>query len=146
MYMIPYTKILPNLYVGNFSAGMRMIYDNRKPTHVISCIPIPQTLQKEYEKNNVWFVEQTCDDHPAVNIVQHFEQLSDVIQYILYSGGTLLVNCMAGRSRSVSIVILILIKFHNMSFTDAYRFVAQRREIGPNYGFISQLQSYAERF
>ncbi len=48
-----------------------------------------------------------------------------------------------GRSRSVSLVIAYLIKYHGYNFNSALNLIKERRnQIGPNKGFIEQLKKY----
>lgn len=48
-----------------------------------------------------------------------------------------------GRSRSVSIVLAYLIKYHKMTFEDGLKLVKLNRSIAiPNDGFIEQLKEY----
>ena len=54
-----------------------------------------------------------------------------------------MVHCLAGVSRSVSLVIAYFIKHCNMTFQEAYNLIkARRRIIHPNEGFVSQLKKY----
>lgn len=51
-----------------------------------------------------------------------------------------LVHCMAGISRSVTITIAYLMKFHRMSTTRAYQYLKDMRPaISPNLNFMGQL-------
>jgi protein-tyrosine phosphatase len=48
-----------------------------------------------------------------------------------------------GKSRSATIVIAYLMRFKNMRFEEAYKFVrGQRSMVFPNLGFIRQLREY----
>ena len=54
--------------------------------------------------------------------------------------GRVLVHCMAGRSRSVTLVIAYLMKHARMRLADAFAVVKARRPIAlPNVGFWQQL-------
>ena len=57
-----------------------------------------------------------------------------------------LVHCLAGMSRSATIVIAYLLATTAMTTTEATEFVRSKRSIiRPNYGFINQLEQYEER-
>jgi protein-tyrosine phosphatase len=48
-----------------------------------------------------------------------------------------------GKSRSATIVIAYLMKFKNMKFEEAYKYVkGQRSMVFPNLGFMRQLREY----
>ncbi|CAF4263091.1 unnamed protein product [Adineta steineri] len=54
-----------------------------------------------------------------------------------------LVHCQAGISRSSSIVLAYLIRYHNDSLEKAYEYLLERRPIAaPNYNFLIQLIRY----
>lgn len=58
----------------------------------------------------------------------------------------ILVHCMAGVSRSVSLVIYYLMKKYFINFDKAYNIVLKHREIAyPNESFREQLKNYAIR-
>ena len=52
----------------------------------------------------------------------------------------MLVHCHAGVSRSATICLAYLIACHNVSLSDAFRYVKHRRNvISPNFNFMGQL-------
>jgi protein-tyrosine phosphatase len=54
-----------------------------------------------------------------------------------------MVHCLAGVSRSVSLVLAYLIKHRGMTYRDAYDLIkGRRRIIHPNDGFIEQLKRF----
>ena len=68
--------------------------------------------------------------------------LETIKKYIDENKGVL-VHCRAGVSRSASIVIAYLMKYHNLSFNQAHEYVRTKRPIiNPNVGFISQLLNF----
>lgn len=72
--------------------------------------------------------------------------LADSINLFLFyvkvsqEGGNILVHCVAGVSRSVSLCLAYLLKYHKMSLKEAYEYVERRRPcIKPNNSFFKQL-------
>ena len=80
----------------------------------------------------------------AVEIGDHY------IKYGRDRKQNVLVHCMAGISRSVSLVIYYLMKKYGMTFEEAWSLVKQKRSIAnPNMSFQRQLEGYQvkrERF
>jgi len=57
--------------------------------------------------------------------------------------GKILVHCVAGVSRSVSVILYYLMKKYNLSYDDALKIVRHNRNIvGPNTSFERQLREY----
>ena len=80
------------------------------------------------------------NDLPLVNILVHLQEGVDFIQHAVNNGdkGGILVHCMAGQSRSASMVIAYLIQKKKISFSDTISFVkGKRQSISPNPGFLN---------
>ena len=61
-------------------------------------------------------------------------------------GGSVLIHCQMGISRSATVAIAYLMKYHSFSRDAAYQYVKERRPlINPNPGFWSQLQLFQAR-
>jgi len=59
------------------------------------------------------------------------------------SGGTVLVHCREGKSRSASFVIGFIMKYKKLSYDDAYALVKSARSlVEPNTGFITCLRMW----
>lgn len=61
----------------------------------------------------------------------------------MVAGGKILVHCMAGVSRSASIVLAYLVKYQSLTLREAYVVLRKARPIAsPNPGFWKQLIEY----
>lgn len=77
---------------------------------------------------------------PMIEIAYHF------INNLTFSNKNILVHCMAGISRSVSLVIYYLMKKYNMSYITALDIIKNKRIIAnPNDSFKLQLLKYQEK-
>ncbi|KAL7056937.1 hypothetical protein AAHC03_019238 [Spirometra sp. Aus1] len=90
-------------------------------------------------------IQISVEDAETSNLRIYFDSVGERIAMEKKRGGRTLVHCMAGISRSASLVLAYLIRHQNMSLADAYDLVrAVRPFIQPNAGFWRQLISYEE--
>lgn len=90
-----------------------------------------------YDPNNIESLIKIYQGRPMIEIGYHF------IDQVLTKGENILVHCMAGISRSVSLVVYYLMKKFNRTFNDILKIVKNRRNIAdPNYSFKVQLKTY----
>ncbi|KAK6057671.1 dual specificity phosphatase, catalytic domain protein [Cooperia oncophora] len=86
------------------------------------------------------------DDHPYARIQDYFDQVADKIKAVKDRGGKTLVHCMAGVSRSASLVMIYLVKHERMTLRQAYHYVRSARPvIRPNVGFWKQMVDFERR-
>ncbi|CAH8464697.1 unnamed protein product [Dicrocoelium dendriticum] len=86
------------------------------------------------------------EDMEGANLRVHFDRVGDRIAAEHRRGGRVLVHCMAGMSRSSTLVLAYLVRHMNMSLADAYQHVRSIRPcIQPNPSFWRQLLEYEER-
>ncbi|XP_025892190.1 dual specificity phosphatase 28 [Nothoprocta perdicaria] len=84
-------------------------------------------------------------DDPAEDLYGYFEHCSEAIEDTLRGGGTCLVYCKSGRSRSAAVCTAFLMRHRHLSLQEAFATVkAARPEAEPNAGFWTQLQRYEE--
>lgn len=69
--------------------------------------------------------------------------LSFLLDCVREKGGTVLVHCEAGISRSPTICMAYLMKTKQLRLKEAFDYIKQRRGvISPNFGFMGQLLQY----
>ncbi|XP_037549313.1 dual specificity protein phosphatase 22-A [Nematolebias whitei] len=82
-------------------------------------------------------------DASSQNLLQHFKQCITFIHECRLDGGACLVHCLAGVSRSTTMVVAYLMTVTQYSWEDCLTAVkAVRSFVGPNCGFQQQLQEY----
>jgi len=111
-------------------------------THILCAaaeLPTPFPSKFKYLKIEV-------DDAITENIKRYFETCIAFIQEALKQSGTkVMVHCKQGVSRSPTIVMAYLMKVKKYSANKAFDYMKLKRpEIGPNPGFVQQLQKYDE--
>lgn len=88
---------------------------------------------------------------PSYEINKHFKEASDFIARAVGTkktgqrGGRVFVHCVAGISRSATLIIAYLMTYQDINLTDAVRMLRTKRKICPNLGFQQQLIDYAAK-
>lgn len=127
--------IIDNIYLGNSSHTE----DELQVIGVSYVFNITTNYYRSYKK----IIEINCptEDIDEWNILESFPKIVDKIKELSDKGHTIYVHCHAGISRSASVIILYLIKYHKYSFREAFKFVRSKRIcIQPNPGFVKQLK------
>ncbi|XP_066471301.1 dual specificity protein phosphatase 12 [Tiliqua scincoides] len=82
-------------------------------------------------------------DQPETDLLSRLDACAAFISRARERGGTALVRCQAGVSRSVAVVTAYLMKTNNLPFEEAYAFVqAVKPDAKMNEGFERQLKLY----
>ncbi|GIL52360.1 hypothetical protein Vafri_8251, partial [Volvox africanus] len=77
------------------------------------------------------------------DISRHFGDVCEFIQSCHASGGSVLVHCSEGKSRSVTLVLAYLMRVQGWTLKAAFDHVKSRRPVAcPNAGFMSRLLLY----
>jgi len=131
------TEILPHIYLGSeMNARKNDILLNLGITHILNVAEeIKPGKESLFKRLHV-----KLKDIPEENI--DFEEIFKFIDGMTPSD-KILIHCMAGISRSATIVIGYIMRLNNWDAATSIAFVKQkRREINPNLGFLSQLLQY----
>ena len=136
-----------NVHVCMFVGAVDVIHDinlleNHKVTHILNVT----TMAMVDFPDRFIYKHVSITDLPETNIVASFDECFLFIDSARQSEGCVLVHCMAGVSRSATIVIAYLMKSEGMTFRAAFDHVKQRRPcICPNEGFQRQLKEFGEQ-
>ena len=107
-------EVFPRLYIGNAaSATSPAFLADRGVTHVLnaaegSAIGFVDVHEDYYRSLGISFHGLRLPDLPSANIGRHFEAVAEFIDSALTGGGTVLVNCLMGMSRSTTAVLAFL--------------------------------------
>lgn len=140
-YMSHPAKILDFLFLGNFIHATNISdLKKLKINYILNVAKecynykLPKDLKETH-----WMIK----DEEDFDIIDYFEEANEFIDKCKLMGGTCLVHCKMGVSRSATIVIAYLIKIKNLSVDEAFDFVKKKRiSINPNPGFMKQLYEY----
>ncbi|XP_056381480.1 dual specificity protein phosphatase 22-A-like isoform X2 [Hyla sarda] len=84
-----------------------------------------------------------ASDSERQNLIQFFKESIKFIHECRLNGGSCLVHCLAGVSRSTTILIAYLMTVTSFGWEECLSAVkAVRSYVGPNLGFQQQLQEY----
>ena len=138
------SEIIPNfLYLSSYNAAKnKELIEKNNITNIINCAAdfCNNEFSNEPKLNYLSFY---LKDHVMENIECIFYECIEYIESVKEKGGRVLVHCIQGISRSVSIVMAYLIFKEKYSYDKAFTLVQSKREIAsPNFGFSIQLQNF----
>lgn len=137
---------MPRLYVSDLAfAENPAALASLGVTHVLSAmrgfvaIPSHPTLP-------IHRVQYPLDDLPFSELAAHLPHTTAFLRGALMDpNARVLVHCVEGVSRSTSVVAAYLIAEFGWTTGQAVQYVKSRRRAAePNFGFVQQLQEYAE--
>ena len=132
--------IIDNIYLGDLSSAIRI--DDLKRDKITHIISIMNGSYSEYP-DDFTYKHIHINDDPWLSIDKYFD---DCIKFIVSAhseDGNVLVHCMCGISRSVTIILAYMIKKYNYTYDDALKFIKDKKKsINPNDGFMRQLKKY----
>ena len=92
----------------------------------------------KYNDNEFIHKKIKVADVYTFNIIKYFGECLNFIK----GDEKVFVHCLAGSSRSASIVIAYIMWSEKKTFTEAFDIVKSKRFISPNEGFIEQLKMF----
>ena len=138
------SEIIPNfLYVSSYNATKnKTLLEKNKITHIINCAA--DFCENVFESENKYtYLSFYLKDHVLENIECIFYECIKFIDSVKEKGGRVLVHCIQGISRSVTLVMAYLIYKNKLTYDKAFNIVQSKREISsPNFGFSIQLQNF----
>ena len=152
-YINEINEIIPHLYLSNwYTSNNTEVLSKYKIKGVITIEtkPKPDNVLMYYKNNNVDNMYITLPDSPDANIIQYFGKTYDFINKHISKGENVLVHCMAGISRSSTIVLNYIMRkmYENNEvvscpcrlLNEVIDYARTKRPIvNPNDGFKKQL-------
>ncbi|KAM4651826.1 dual specificity protein phosphatase 7 [Discoglossus pictus] len=135
-------QILPYLYLGcaNDSANLDIL----AKYNIKYILNVTPNLPNKFEHNGEFKYKQIpISDHWSQNLSQFFPDAISFIDEARTKKCGILVHCLAGISRSVTVTVAYLMQKLNLSLNDAYDFVKRKKSnISPNFNFMGQLLDF----
>ncbi len=131
------SKILQHLYLGSMIEAYDINWLNRNNIkNIVNCsIETPS-----YYGNRFNYLNLKLYDHPSQSIRHVLDLTYNFIDRSIEKGENVFVHCVAGISRSTTIILNYIMRKYGMKYNDALTFVRNKRNIvNPNQGFRDQL-------
>ncbi|KAK0207140.1 protein-tyrosine phosphatase-like protein [Desarmillaria ectypa] len=127
------------LFLGNLTSAMSAgQYSMLGITHIVSVCP-------EYSSTGPNHLTIAVDDSEYDDLLIHLPRTCEFIESALAQGGCVLVHCVMGISRSTTVVAAYLMKTRGINTSTALNLIKKERPcVHPNYGFIKQLDAFAD--
>jgi len=139
----PASQVTPFLFLGNMKDASDIEALSRLGIdHVLNVTAVSPTYQMS---SKITYKQLPAADNGYQNLKQYFDEAFEFIDKAKNCGGSVLIHCQAGVSRTPTIAVAYLIKYFTMTMVDAYKFVKSRRSIiSPNLNFMGQLLEFEQ--
>ncbi|KAL3860313.1 hypothetical protein ACJMK2_010452 [Sinanodonta woodiana] len=135
------SKIVTGLYVGNFrdAKDQKQLIEN-KITHILA---IHDDAKKQHEDKEYLCIK--ASDSPDQDLTRYFHECIEFIHSARVQNKGVLVHCLAGVSRSVTVTAAYIMTISTLGWRDALNAIRGTRNVAnPNFGFQRQLQRFQE--
>ncbi|KAH9367930.1 hypothetical protein HPB48_008350 [Haemaphysalis longicornis] len=137
------SQVTDYLYLSGFRAITLSAVHTLGITTIINCsTDLPDM---PIGAHNVEFLRVRVDDSPYFDMTPYFDPMTEHIHKVHMHGGRVLVHCMAGASRSPTLCLAYLMRYHQMRLRDAFRFLKSRRPGGSTPTTASSASSSTTR-
>ena len=137
-------EIMPNLYLGSLEDARSLIRHNPQRIQVVFCCA--RELHEQYApylSKTMILYSMDLEDTMSCPIDRWFSLFHEKVRHHLQQGHICLVHCLAGISRSVTLVCAFLMKEYGWTRDQAYGYVQQRRpQAKPNVHFLRCLDGW----
>jgi len=135
-------EILPFLYLGNAANSEdSQALQRHNIQYILNVTPdLPNVFE---EMGHVKYMQIPITDHWSQNLAHYFPKAIDFIDEARENQVGVLVHCLAGISRSVTITLAYLMYKCSLNLNDAFNLVrARKSNIAPNFNFLEQLHTF----
>ncbi|KAB5571630.1 hypothetical protein PHYPO_G00227270 [Pangasianodon hypophthalmus] len=135
-------EILPHLYLGCAKDSTNLdVLEEFGIKYILNVTPnLPNLFENAGEFK---YKQIPISDHWSQNLSQFFPEAISFIDEARGQKCGVLVHCLAGISRSVTVTVAYLMQKLNLSMNDAYDIVKMKKSnISPNFNFMGQLLDF----
>lgn len=137
------TEVIERLYIAGIKEVQREAETKEhEVTHILN---VASELACEHTQDEYLYkMNGVHDDDPTEDISLTFDSNLAWIHQALTNGGTVMVHCRSGVSRSAVTVMAYMVRYANMSVVDAYhKVLARRPQVDPWPRYLEQLQQWS---
>ncbi|XP_058010999.1 dual specificity protein phosphatase 22-A-like [Ahaetulla prasina] len=133
------SKVVEGLYLGSISdAEDKETLMKHGITHILSVHNNAKPLLE-----GMTYLCISASDSSNQNLIQHFKECIRFVHECRLRGGGCLIHCLAGVSRSTTILVAYLMTVTHFGWKECLAAAkAVRSYVSPNFGFQKQLQEY----
>ncbi|XP_058063440.1 dual specificity protein phosphatase Mpk3 isoform X2 [Anopheles bellator] len=140
-------EILPGLFLGNASHSEDL--KSLRKYNIKYILNVTPDLPNVFERDGqIRYLQIPITDHwsQAGELANHFPDAIKFIDEARSNGCGVLVHCLAGVSRSVTVTLAYLMFAQTLSLNDAFLLVRSRKpDVSPNFHFMQQLHSFEQQ-
>lgn len=138
------TKVCDNFFVGSLAdAYNQELLQSNKITHILNVASEINIVERVNHKYAKYGVDDDCDQADISNIMK--DALS-FVKCAIEEGGTVLVHCLEGKSRSVCVAIAYIVLLIGINFDECVEYIKRERpqvDIFPLY--LAQTREYCKK-
>uniref|UniRef100_A0A131Y044 protein-tyrosine-phosphatase n=1 Tax=Ixodes ricinus TaxID=34613 RepID=A0A131Y044_IXORI len=136
-------QIVPFLFLGNEENSTDLEALERNNIRYV--LNVTHNLANTFEGHGFKYMKIPIEDHWSQNLASFFPQAIAFIDEARQKRVGVLVHCLAGVSRSVTVTLAYLMQKQKLPLNDAYDLVKKRKaNIAPNFNFLGQLLDFEQ--
>ncbi|XP_055619150.1 dual specificity protein phosphatase Mpk3 isoform X2 [Toxorhynchites rutilus septentrionalis] len=135
-------EIMSGLFLGNASHSEDL--KSLKKYNIKYILNVTPDLPNVFERDgHIKYLQIPITDHYSQDLAGHFPNAIKFIDEARSKGVGVLVHCLAGVSRSVTVTLAYIMFARTLSLNDAFSLVRARKpDVSPNFHFMEQLHTF----